>query len=186
MTSDEYKEYIKELQQKRICMEQAEASEAAALNDANLSYMKNLEEQISTIEILGNSIDCIQAQKESSLLRSSWNEYLRDLKELVDTCNSYKKGIPGNEFQKMIPKIQALEKQKRELEQMVTKLKDEYSTPTSSAIFFAGCDTLEKLEQRYKSLCKTYHPDTGSGDEDTFKRMVEEYEQLKQTMSAQA
>lgn len=183
MTSEEYRQYIHQLQANRICMEETEAGETAAVNDANLSYMKNLEDQISAIEDLGSSINNIQDQKENSLLRISWNEYLRDLKELVDTCNSYKKGIPGNEFQKMIPKIQALEKQKKEIEQMVAKLKDEYSNPAGSAVFFAGCDTPEKIEQRYKSLCKTYHPDTGNGDEDTFKRMVEEYNQLKQVIN---
>jgi len=39
-------------------------------------------------------------------------------------------------------------------EQKPHKVNDEF-TP------FAGCDTLEKLEKRYKSLAKTYHPDGG-------------------------
>lgn len=84
----------------------------------------------------------------------------------------------------MIPKIQGLEKQRHEIEQLVTKLKEEYANPLSTALFFAGCTTSEKLEQRYKSLCKTYHPDTGSGDEETFKQMQDEYNQLKQSMGS--
>lgn len=184
MTSEEYADYIKQLQQNQICMEEKATADAAA-NDTASVYMNSLEEQIRTIEILGNSVDEVQSQKENTMLRSYWGEYLRELKELTDSCSSYKKGIPYDEFQKMIPRIQGLEKQKREIEQLVAKLKEEYRNPLSSSVYFGGCDTPEKLEQRYKSLCKTYHPDTGSGDEETFKRMMDEYEQLKQAMNTE-
>ena len=36
--------------------------------------------------------------------------------------------------------------------------------------------------QRYKALCRTYHPDAESGDEETFKRMQAEYEERKKTL----
>jgi hypothetical protein len=44
---------------------------------------------------------------------------------------------------------------------------------------FAGCDTLEKLEKRYKNLVKTYHPDAGTGDNDSLRYINLEYERLK-------
>ena len=50
--------------------------------------------------------------------------------------------------------------------------------PLFNAIFFSGCDTIDKLERRHKILCKAYHPDAG-GDEETFKKMQSEYEDLK-------
>lgn len=46
--------------------------------------------------------------------------------------------------------------------------------------FFMGCENKEQLDHRYKSLCKTYHPDYNSGDEETFKEMKAEYERLKE------
>ncbi len=48
--------------------------------------------------------------------------------------------------------------------------------------FFAGCNTIEKLDKRYKSLCKTYHPDAAEGDEETFKTIRAEYETLKELL----
>lgn len=76
----------------------------------------------------------------------------------------------------------ALEEQESnsEEEQETTIARAEDVKPPSR--FFVGCDTLEKLDHRYKSLCKTYHPDYNSGDEETFKEMKAEYEELKSTM----
>lgn len=42
--------------------------------------------------------------------------------------------------------------------------------------FFLGCNTEEELNKRYKSLCKVYHPDMPTGEEETFKRLNNEYE----------
>lgn len=55
----------------------------------------------------------------------------------------------------------------------------EQKSAAAGSGFFAGCNTQEKLEKRYRALCKTYHPDSEAGDEDTFKIMTEEYERLK-------
>lgn len=125
MTSEEYTDYIRQLQENKIRMEEQEIADTA-LNDENAAYAESLKTQINTIETLGNSINEVQSQKENAMLRNSWTEYLRDLMELAESCNSYKKGVPYNEFQKMIPKIQGLEKQKNEIEQLVAKLKKEY------------------------------------------------------------
>lgn len=46
-------------------------------------------------------------------------------------------------------------------------------------MFFHGCNDLETLNARYKNLCKTFHPDGASGDEETFKMMQDAYESLK-------
>lgn len=44
---------------------------------------------------------------------------------------------------------------------------------------FAGCDTLEKLEQRYRQLTKSFHPDTESGDTQSMQYINAEYERRK-------
>ena len=54
-----------------------------------------------------------------------------------------------------------------------------YTPPETGTGFFAGCGSLPKLEKRYKVLCKTYHLGSKAGDEETFKKMREEYGELK-------
>jgi hypothetical protein len=57
------------------------------------------------------------------------------------------------------------------------------SSSYASSIYFVGCDTLDKLEKRYRSLCKAYHPDAGFGSEEAFKAMSEEYRIIREEMS---
>ena len=47
------------------------------------------------------------------------------------------------------------------------------------AMFFHGCTDRTSLNTRYKNLCKTFHPDGESGDEETFKRMQMAYNSLR-------
>lgn len=49
--------------------------------------------------------------------------------------------------------------------------------------FFQGCDTTEKLNKRFRNLTKTYHPDIDTGDEETMKHIVAEYEKVKSELS---
>lgn len=47
---------------------------------------------------------------------------------------------------------------------------------TEKEVFFSGCDTKEKVKQRYRSLVKVYHPDLQNGNTETFRKVQEEYE----------
>lgn len=47
------------------------------------------------------------------------------------------------------------------------------------AMFFHGCNDLATLNTRYRNLCKTFHPDGASGDEETFKKMQDAYKSMK-------
>lgn len=53
------------------------------------------------------------------------------------------------------------------------------SAETLDTAFFAGCDSLDKLNARYKKLSQALHPDNPSGDAETFKQMSAEYEKKK-------
>ena len=44
--------------------------------------------------------------------------------------------------------------------------------------FFTGCNTPEEIKSRYRNLCRVYHPDTGSGDKEIFRKITEQYEKL--------
>ena len=45
--------------------------------------------------------------------------------------------------------------------------------------YFNGCETLEELNKRYKSLAKKYHPDMPGGDTETMAKINQEYDRLK-------
>lgn len=48
-----------------------------------------------------------------------------------------------------------------------------------SDVFFVGCENIEQIEKRYKSLAKVYHPDMPTGDKVTFQKVYDEYERKK-------
>ena len=60
---------------------------------------------------------------------------------------------------------------------------DEDVAPKSNASFFTGCSTIAEVNKRYKSLIKIYHPDNGSGDEDTIKEINIQYGEMKKKVS---
>lgn len=52
----------------------------------------------------------------------------------------------------------------------------------SKADYFAGCDTKQDVNKRFRSLSKTYHPDTG-GDPEQFKELLRQYEMKMKDIS---
>ena len=105
-------------------------------------------------------------------------EYMSKALELSEKMSSFPDQIPVEEFEKLIPQIKNLESLKEDIRKLNVKVASNTPVATGTG-FFAGCDSLQKLEKRYKALCKTYHPDSEAGDEETFKKMQEEYEELK-------
>lgn len=56
---------------------------------------------------------------------------------------------------------------------------DAISTDNNSG-YFAGCITKEDATKRWRALCKIYHPDSGSGDAETFKIIRKEYDHFEE------
>jgi len=52
--------------------------------------------------------------------------------------------------------------------------------------YFKGCKDAESVKARYRNLCRTFHPDTGSGDADSFREMNEEYHRLLKKYAKEA
>lgn len=149
----------------------------------NGKYLLALEDHYNSLNSLGNQVQDILSKKDSPLLRSSWGTYIRSLNDLSEECSS-KNGISPEQFKKLIPRIQLLDRQREDVCKMADKLTAELRSPAGNTVFFAGCDTYEKLEKRYKSLCKAYHPDA-DGDTATFQKMKDEYETLKAVLNAE-
>lgn len=60
----------------------------------------------------------------------------------------------------------------------------ESSKQTNSGIdFFAGCNSKEDVEKKYKKLASIYHPDTGFGDEETMKLINNQKEEALKRFS---
>ena len=137
---------------------------------------------MQNLESLGDLVEEVLSAKDNALLRSTWGNYFRNLSEIVDECAKYRKGIPVDKFKRLVPRIQQLEKQREDVQEMAQKLLAINNDPVKASVFFAGCNTADKLEKRYKSLCKAYHPDAEGGDTETFQKMQEEYAMLKEVV----
>ena len=149
--------------------------------EKNMAIFKKLEDHIQTLEELGGRVQKALDQKDNPVLRSQWGVYMRNLSPIVEECSN-KKGISMEMLRKISPQIDLLDKQRKDVSNMLDKYEKELQNPAGSTTFFVGCTTPEKLEKRYKSLCKTYHPDVMEGDATTFQKMQAESEMLKGSM----
>lgn len=147
-------------------------------------YQEMIQRHASEFGEFADEMEPIVQRSENYILRSSLGEYFTKLQDTVNLLNKYVDGVSVEEFEKIIPQIDRLEELKRAIEKQAfkeaTRLKN--SAAVTGGGFFAGCDTLEKLEKRYRALCKTYHPDCEAGDVNTFKVMTAEYEKLKEKL----
>ncbi len=116
--------------------------------------------------------------KDSSAgLMTLWNGYEHTAQEILILFKKQDQ-LTEYEFQELKRKIKLAESQCKEIKRMMSEIQNNFKEQASDIVFFSSCNTLEKLEKRHKILCKAYHPDVG-GDEETFKKMQNEYEKLK-------
>ncbi len=141
-------------------------------------YMMLLNAHIESFGGFLKEIGPIVEKSEDYILRANRGQYITDLHEVTEELNRYSGQVPLEEFERLMPKIDQIDELKRKIEQQVHQIR-ESKEKKEAAGFFSGCDTPEKLEKRYKALCRTYHPDNEFGDEETFKRMQAEYEEKK-------
>lgn len=178
MTSEEYSDYIHQLRENELQVEKNEA-------DADNEYIQKLSEHLSTIETLEKDFNDALTLADNPLLRSSWMEYLHNLTDITEVCNAHKGNVPVPVFKKLIPQIKQLDLQRSNIQKLITRHREENNNPVKASTYFSGCNTLEKLDKRYKALCKAYHPDTEGGDEESFKALQEEYERVKKSLSVE-
>lgn len=109
-----------------------------------------------------------------------WYEWAQEIKsdrdELENEIAACKEDDDPNEYEEDFYRKQ---QDYKELEDNISE-EPPYANFVKDSLFFAGCNTIEKLDKRYKSLCKAYHPDAEGGDTETFQKMQEEYAQLKE------
>ena len=60
-----------------------------------------------------------------------------------------------------------------------TRHDDREPSPTTSFDFFAGCNSMESVDRKYKSLVKLYHPDNMDGDTAALQEINVQYTEAK-------
>lgn len=188
LSTSDYEGYMNSILEGREDIGQENIQGIHGLDEKRLEkcvrYQDILRRHTMEIEEFAQRIQPIVEKSDNYILRSNWSEYFPKLQEVVDLYGKFDNEIPVDEFEKLMPRIDELEELKKTIEKQAARAEAERKSSTAAGSgFFAGCNTPEKLEKRYRALCKTYHPDTEAGDEATFKLMTEEYEKLKAQMS---
>lgn len=83
------------------------------------------------------------------------------------------------EFQNNIKAMEDGERRNQENQYKQSQQYTNKQTNTNTS-YFNGCDSLDSLKDRYRNLCKVYHPDTGNGSQQEFVKIQEEFDRLKQ------
>lgn len=180
MDSLEYDEYIDAIQDYDFYLEEDDLPDEEALEMQDI-----LNDHTATIEDLRLEIEDTLALKNDAMLRKQWNEYLNDLYQIVDEIEqTYHNEIPHKEFKRMIPRIRRLDYQREGIFREIDALLELTKNPVNVSTYFIGCTTRDKLDKRYKELCKAYHPDSATGNQELFIDMKAEYQELKTYLSS--
>ena len=174
INNDDYDDYLDHLEENDQEMEELETDD-----DIDNEYLITVNSHLDDIEAFIAETREAMSLGDNPLLEEACNEYLCNLSDVSDALADGKGRISGEEMDRLKPYIRKLDRQKKHINKLLEKQYEILDNPAKNTVFFSGCDTREKLERRYKSLCKTYHPDSESGDEETFKILTEEYSRLK-------
>ena len=166
MASTDYEGYLASLAEATASHSEVEMDgleDEAALRCKE--YMDKLNQHFAEAEEFQAETQGIIQKSENQVLRSLLGEYMNLAVELSEKMISFPDRVPVPEFEKLIPQIKRLDNLREDIRKLNVKLATQ--TPEGAGTgFFAGCDSMEKLEKRYKALYKTYHPDTEAGDEE--------------------
>lgn len=151
-------------------------------NDENLEYYEIISDHLGSAGDLMEEIRRAQAIGDNPLLENASNEYFRNLSDITGVVARSGGRPDPTEFAGLKPFIKHLDRLRDGLYKMIDRQYELADNMPGSASFFSGCNTVEKLNKRYKALCKAYHPDNEGGDEEIFIAIKEEYEALKKDM----
>ena len=171
-----------------VVLEHGETMEKSHIETNGEKYEKHsyiLDSHLQDYERFVKENGPLVQKSDDMVLKSSYGQYITAINQLVESIsqNSEEDAIPEKVFEGLIDTIDKLDELKKSISKKVSRLKLKLQNIENQSSFFVGCDTNDKLEKRYKALCKTYHPDGDAGDEETFKLMKEEYENKRATLS---
>ena len=180
-------------------------------NSIRDNYYQNYSETRSTIENIMNSKVYANVSSDNleetisdaeNFLKYSQMESNIILNRYMADSIAIKQEVVENNFERFLNDTKTLEFLCGELHSYIASLKSAYedalrfysdnignnansqAEKNDSISFFKGCDTLEKLNKRYKSLAKAYHPDMEAGDTEMMQIINNEYERLKSELGS--
>lgn len=171
---DDYDRYAKQFEEYDEYMDEIETEE-----NEGYEYFISVDEHLGDVTAFLGDVREAMELGDNPLLENACNEYLRNLSEISDEIAARNGKISSDELTRLKPYIRQLDKQKDNIIKMIEKQNEILDNPARNSIFFSGCTTRNKLDKRYKSLCKAYHPDAEGGDSETFMVLTEEYNRLK-------
>lgn len=145
--------------------------------DRYQQYLDRFQIHMAEFEAFMEETQEVAAKSGDYLFRTARHEYMQNLMELAEKLRSFGDAVMPQQLEPLLPQLEKLDKQKEGLKRQLEK--ERRTQEAAAGSFFAGCNTRNKLEKRYKALCKTYHPDMEAGDEETFKRIQTEYDKKK-------
>ena len=182
-------DYDESAQNIRRLWQEVEVEQKEGKIDKNMSRCmeacESLNGHMKEFDLFVEEYSLLAEESGDYILRSYLGEYLCLLQEISEAFSSYEGNVPLSVFETYIGKIKEADTIKKNLIRHGDKVRNRKEKEAKSARegFFSGCSTSEKLEKRYRALCKTYHPDNETGDEETFKRIREESENRKKELS---
>jgi len=184
MSTSGYEDYVKNVQQwQDVQVDYGEVSDVDEKRRGQCMEAADiLQQHIASFEVFVEEISAVIDDSDDYILRSDFGEYLGIMQEISEEFSQYQEDVPFAVFEKYIRKIQDADKLKQSIGQRSEKVRERQNESKAAGSFFAGCNTAAKLEKRYRALCKTYHPDNEAGDEETFKMMQAEYENVKKSL----
>lgn len=171
---EDYDRYAKQFEEYDEYMDEIETEE-----NEGYEYFISVDEHLGDITAFLSDVREAMELGDNPLLENACNEYLRNLSEISDEIAAKNGKISSDELTRLKPYIRQLDKQKDNIQKMLEKQNEILDNPARNSIFFSGCTSRNKLDKRYKSLCKAYHPDAEGGDSETFMVLTEEYNRLK-------
>ncbi len=151
-------------------------------DDENLEYYEIVSDHLGGAGDLMEEIRRAQVIQNNPLLENASNEYFRSLSDITGEISKSKGNMDPMEFAGLKPFIKHLDRLRDGLYKIIDRQYELADSMPGGTSFFSGCNTVEKLNKRYKALCKAYHPDNEGGDEETFIAIKQEYEELKKEM----
>ena len=152
------------------------------IDEVLYEYISVVNEHLELIEDFMDEVKGAIELQKNELLENSCNEYLRNLSDVSDELAQSRGNLSEQDVSRLKPLIRKLDRQRDNIRKMIEKQAEILDNPARNSMFFVGCNTREKLDKRYKSLCRAYHPDSEGGDEETFKALNAEYTKLKKLM----
>ena len=151
-------------------------------DDENLEYYEIVSDHLGGAGDLMEEIRRAQVIQNNPLLENTSNEYFRSLSDITGAISKSNGHMDPMEFAGLKPFIKHLDRLRDGLYKIIDRQYELADNMPGETSFFSGCNTPEKLNKRYKALCKAYHPDNEGGDEETFIAIQEEYKKLKSEM----